>query len=275
MNNIYDYALSILKSGSIEDKVTPYQGKMDFCLWKGIDWKDHYPERERKIAFSSIQEKFPKVSKFHDQSIRAKALHFFANHELLAIEIMALMIVKFPTLTQDDHRVKLGLLKTLKDEQIHFNLYLKRMRQLGIDFGDYHLNDFFWRYTDKLKSLDQYYCFMPLTFEAANLDFSLFYQKVFQDVEDHQSVKILKKVYDDEISHVRFGVQMIKGQQKGLDLYKFYLENLPEGLSPARSKGMVFDHVGREKAGFDREMIETIKTYKDDFQVVNRKSGHD
>src|SRR5674476_1301500 len=76
---------------------------------------------------------FPGLHRLEQKSERGKLLHFFANHELLATELMALVLLKFPAAPAAFRR---GLLQTLKDEQEHTRLYLKRMQACGIEFGE-------------------------------------------------------------------------------------------------------------------------------------------
>ena len=54
-----------------------------------------------------------------------RLLHFFANHELLATELMALVLLKFPDAPAAFRK---GVLETLKDEQEHTRLYIERMK---------------------------------------------------------------------------------------------------------------------------------------------------
>ena len=76
---------------------------------------------------------FPGVHRLEKEHERGRLLHFFANHELLATELMALALLRFPDAPAAFRR---GVLQTLKDEQVHTRLYIQRMRQCGIQFGD-------------------------------------------------------------------------------------------------------------------------------------------
>src|SRR5690606_37167787 len=136
---------------------------------------------------------------------KAVALNSFANHELLAIEMMASALLIYPHKTEDDLRFKKGVLVALKDEQKHLSLYIKRLQSLGYEFGDFPLNDFFWRQMEKLKTPAQYLAVMSLTFEAANLDFAQFYSRIFQEQGDLETARILQTVLEDEIAHVALG----------------------------------------------------------------------
>ena len=53
---------------------------------------------------------------------------------------MALVLLKFPEAPPE---FRSGVLRTLKEEQMHTKLYLKRMAECGVDFGDLPVNGFF------------------------------------------------------------------------------------------------------------------------------------
>ena len=72
------------------------------------------------------------------------------------------------------------------------------MNDLGYEFGDFPLNQFFWKHMHQMKTPAEYLAIMALTFEAANLDFAHFYENVFREHGDIKSANILKVVYDDE-----------------------------------------------------------------------------
>eukprot|EP00914_Ancora_sagittata_P028288 GHVO01055732.1.p2 GENE.GHVO01055732.1~~GHVO01055732.1.p2 ORF type:complete len:205 (-),score=15.62 GHVO01055732.1:1359-1973(-) len=203
------------------------------------------------------------------------ALHFFANHELLAIEMMAAALLVLPTENKEDVIVKKSILTTIADEQKHFKLYQNRMNDFGLDFGDLPINDFFWRQMTNVKTKEQFFALVSLTFEQANLDFALFYGNAFAEVDDIKTSKIMQTVYDDEISHVALGQRWLNIWRGNDDLFHFYMENLPGLITPSRAKGMIFDLEGRSKAGLDQKYIENLRTYNDDFKITNRKQWKD
>jgi len=228
------------------------------------------PIRNNHLAFSEKQVRFPK-GHFHKKEKTAMALNAFANHELLAVEIMAYALMIFPHNTDESIKFKRGILKSLKDEQKHFQLYANRMSELGFEFGDFPLNDFFWRHMSPMKTEAEYLSMMALTFEAANLDFSFHYEKIFRDLGDIKTADILREVYLDEISHVSFGVHYLNLWRKDKTLWDYYSEVLPFPLTPARSKGKKLIKESRIKAKMDEEFIENLLAYKNDFNVLERK----
>ena len=103
------------------------------------------PGRPKALQFKATGEardSFPGTRNLERESERGKLLHFFANHELLATELMALVLLKFP---EAPAAFRKGVLQTLKDEQEHTQLYLQRMKQCGIQFGDLPVSGYFWR----------------------------------------------------------------------------------------------------------------------------------
>ncbi len=271
--NAYEYAKLLLESPYLEDKLTDSSIVDDLNFHKLSDGiADLRPARDKKIAFSDQQAKFPKRGSFHLDEKKAMALHFFANHELLAIEMMATALMYIPIEDKAQYkRIATGLLSTIDDEIKHFKLYRSRMNDFAIDFGDLPVNDFFWRQMQKITSFEEYFAVMALTFEAANLDFAKFYRDIFAGVDDKKSAAILNVVYEDEISHVGFGIHWLNRWRNDKSLWDFYVQSLPDLLSPARAKGMVFDHEGRVRTGMDEDFIDKIKNFQDGFIVTQRK----
>lgn len=265
------YLKDILFGDSLEAKLQLPPKDIQFSFDReDLDFR--VPGRSQKLRFSEERVRFPKVSSLNQSSQRGRALHFFANHELLAIEIMAMGLLRFPHNTENEKKFKRWLLGSLLDEQKHLSLYIQRMNELGVEFGDFPLNDFFWKHFVEIKSIDQYCASMSLTFEMANLDFSKFYGKAFLENEDEESADLMEVVYRDEIKHVALGKNWFYLTYPGEDLWKLYLENLPWPLSPMRAKGQIFDKDGRRKAGLDESLIESLENYTDDYAITHRKS---
>lgn len=263
-----DYFRSILEGGSLSDKLS-----LENFNWD--DWSEYelpsYPHRNEKIKFSTEQLKFPKKDSLRLDEKKALALHSFANHELLAIEMMAAAILFFPHKTEEDLKIKKGIFSSLKDEQKHFKLYVNRLNDLGFEFGDFPLNDFFWRQMPSIKNMSQYFSVMALTFEAANLDFAQYYRNIFSSFDDHKTAKILEVVLEDEISHVALGSFWLKKWRNDKSLWEYYLSSLPWPLTPARSKGIGYDPVLHAKAMNDDEFVQNLSHYEDPFRITKRK----
>lgn len=262
------FAHQILFGDKLEDKLLSIRVD-DFSTYEG-NLIPGLPAREKKISFSPEKIKFPKYNLFHLKEKRGMAIHYFANHELLAIEMMAAFLLKFPTRNENDKKLKRGILSTLSDEQRHLNLYIARMNELGVEFGSYPLNDFFWKQMLKINRMEEFLAVMSLTFESANLDFALFYKKVFTDVEDHKSAAIMEEVFVDEINHVKLGLHWLNKWKMDRDLFEYYQSILPQNMTPSRARGIAYNRASREEAGFEKTFLEKLENYRDPEPFLNR-----
>lgn len=195
------------------------------------------PPRLSRIGRSA----FPSVRELSNPRRRGEVLHFFANHELLALELMALALLRFPEAPESFRR---GLLRTLLEEQSHLRLYLSRMQELGIGFGELPLSDYFWKSLSGMRSPLDFVVQMSLTLEQANLDYSLFYRNEMEAVGDHSTAAILERVFREEIGHVRHGVAWFNRWRQGHDPHRpesdweAYRRLLPPPMTPQRAKGL-------------------------------------
>lgn len=270
MNSYSEYAQRILLGETLEDKYCAIP--VEWTAWKEFELPK-LPGRTGRLTLSETKSKFPKATRLNETDKKAMALHSFANHELLAIEMMASAILIYPHVTDEDVRFKKGIVTALKDEQKHLNLYIKRMNELGYEFGDFSLNDFFWRQMGNLKTAPQYTAMMALTFEAANLDFAQFYAKIFRSFGDTTTAEILETVLEDEISHVAFGSHWMKKWREDKKLWDYYLSCLPGLITPSRSKGIDFDPAIHAKAMNDDEFISSLISFDDSFNITRRASS--
>lgn len=263
----YEFAKTILEGENLSDKFL--SAHVEWSEWQPYTLPK-LPGRTGRIQFSEDQVKFPKAQALKEKEKTAVAIHSFANHELLAIEMMAAAILIYPHQNEDDVRFKRGILTALKEEQKHLGLYIGRLNQLGYEFGDFPLNDFFWRQMEKLKTPSQYAAVMALTFEAANLDFAQYYAKLFREFGDHETANILDIVLEDEIGHVAFGCHWMKKWREDKTLWDYYLTSLPWPLTPARSKGIGFDPEIHQRAMSDESFIDALVKYDDQFKITKR-----
>ena len=80
------------------------------------------PGRPKELVFKARGEgrdAFPGLKRLEKESERGRLLHFFANHELLATELMALVLLRFPDAPA---AFRQGVFRTLRDEQGHTRL---------------------------------------------------------------------------------------------------------------------------------------------------------
>lgn len=270
MASYHQMARQILEGCDLSDKLIPLD-ELQFSDWSSYTLPS-MPGRRDKISFTEERIKFPKPPRIFGDEGKAIALHSFANHELLAIEMMAAALLLYPHSTEEEIRFKRGIIKALADEQKHFSLYVARINELGYEFGDFPVNDFFWKQMQKLKTAENFAAVMSLTFEAANLDFAQYYRDLFQEEGDQKTASILNIVLEDEISHVAFGGHWLKRWRGDKTLWDYYLSVLPHPLTPARGKGLHYDPLIHQKAMGDDEFVNNLTHYDDPFRVTRRRA---
>ncbi len=220
------------------------------------------PHRPANLIFkphAAGKSEFPGLHRLEDQTERGKLLHFFANHELLATELMALVLLKFPDAPAAFRK---GVLQTLKDEQEHTRLYLERMKACGVQLGDFPVSGYFWRCVAPMENPIDYVAGLCLTFEQANLDFAGHYGRSFTTVGDADSAKLLQKIYRDEIGHVAYGLKWFRRWKNPDESdWEAFCRTLKFPLSPQRAKGLSLNIAGRKAAGFDAQFIAEINVY--------------
>ncbi len=258
--------LRILRGGSLADKLSGTGLRFQEIDWGRGNWSPgsipEVPSRDGLTGGGSGQESgFPRPSELRKSpAARGRLLHYFANHELLAIETMALTLLKFPEAPEEFRQ---GLFRTLQDEQRHLRSYLDRMEAYGVGLGSVPLNLYFWQSLKSVRTPLEFVAGMSLTFEQANLDFAHEFSVFFEEeLGDDSTAKLLREVHDDEVRHVAHGwkwFQRWKNPQAGSD-YEAYQEALRFPLTPRRARGTrLFSMNSRSQAGLDADFIREMK----------------
>jgi uncharacterized ferritin-like protein (DUF455 family) len=244
------WADHILRTSEIDEKLAPPGALVDDPRPRPTPSQ---PGRPASLAFSEARAAFP--AHLAAPQDRARALHFFANHELLAIELMALALLRFHDAPAAWRR---ALARILQDEQRHFRLYRDRVRALGLDVGAVPVHGNFWQTLAPIDDRERFVAAMALTFEQANLDHCVHYAAAFDAVGDAESAALMREVHRDEIGHVAHGVAWADA---GDDLWRWWTERLVPPLTPARARGQTFDREGRRRAGLGADVIDRLEVY--------------
>ena len=263
MNKLAVKAFSkrILCSGDLESKLARPVNEEKSDRGTSFDLEGGtLPARNSEIRFSSVGSKIPKPHQLDDPDMRASCLARFAHHELMAVELLAWALIRWPEaplgLRQDWYEI-------LADEQKHCRLYLERLDAHGLSLGDFELNPYFWRQAPRISKSPSGACAflsgLGLTLEQANLDFTIIYGEAFENSGDLESSEVFKIVHRDEIRHVASASRWLKalsGEKKEVDRYK---NSVPFPLSAARAKAKRFESAPRRAAGLEESFISFVK----------------
>ena len=258
---VREVAERVLFSSSLEEKLRLAPGRVaDVAAGKSMITPES-PGRPAGLQISpkGTRGEFPGIHRIGEERERGILLHFLANHELLAAELMALALLRFPDAPRE---YRAGVYSAMREEQVHTQLYLRRMRECGVEFGQLPLNNYFWRLISPVDSLMDFVTRLNLTFEQANLDFSRHYAALFREAGDPATAAILEKIYRDEIGHVGHGIKWFRRWKNEEDTdWQAFDKQLTFPFSPARAKGLApFNKEGRHLAGLDEDFISNLET---------------
>jgi len=218
------------------------------------------PCRAPEIALSAGAPRLPRPAALSDPHARARCLARFAHHELMATELFAWCLLRWPGL---DRPLRAAFADILTDEQRHCRLYIERLEALGEHIEDHPQSDYFWKHVPAIEAAPDgpraFLCAMGLTFEQANLDFSALYRDAFRAAGDEASARVCEHVQRDEIRHVRIAATWLRRLSPGEDDATAYAANVPFPLGPTRAKGRRFDSQARREAGLSEAFIDTVR----------------
>jgi uncharacterized ferritin-like protein (DUF455 family) len=257
---IREWAIRILSADTLEEKLLCPDILTDHNPGAPLVFDE--PTRPLHMGFNkrTKEEKLPPFQTHREEEKRAICLHRFAGHELLAVEIMAHALTAFPNAPKAFRK---GVAHTLKEEQGHVKMYMQRMEEMGIKFGDLPLYRHFWNHVPHLITPIRYVSVMSLTFEMANLDFAPLYGKSFAHFGDQKSAALMQQILKDEINHVSFGFSWLNRlKAKAEDSWEIWSENINPKLNPKRAIGFVLVEENRRLAGIPEGWIEKFKKLK-------------
>lgn len=256
------FAHDIFFGPTLTEKLTPPPDGLaslsDVTPGQSIPWTNPARAPHLHIAPKKQRKGLPHPSALTDPIMRIRCLHLFANHELMAVELMAWAILRY---TDAPKAFRRGLAWLIVEEQRHVQLYLDRLHTLGAQFGDLPLNDHFWRVAPDLTTPLEWVCAMNLTFEQANLDHAPLFEQYFRDAGDTQSAQLMAQIQKDEIHHVAFGLRWLKHFSSPQDnTFDTYTAHLTGYNSPDRARGKQwFNEEARRAAGLDEDFIDKMK----------------
>ncbi|WP_166824955.1 DUF455 family protein [Thalassoroseus pseudoceratinae] len=252
------FAERILKSASLEKKLAVPDSPLS-DREPGEPWFPTEPVRPANLQFAPARTapKMPHPNTLRDPQRRGVAHHIMANHELQACEVMARTLVAFPHAPTE---FRMGLAKVVQDEQRHTRMHARHAERCGVEFGSLPVNCYIWKKSLEFSSVLDYLAGIPLTFEGANLDHSLEWKTAFDVAGDKKSAACMQVIHDDEIEHVRFGMEWLR-QLKTDDQTEWtaFEEHLNWPLRPEKSVGNHFNSAPRLAAGMSAEFIELLR----------------
>ncbi len=229
---------------------------------------DHFPGSSRRMetptrpanlqfAARRTAPAMPKAAALRDPAKRAVAHHIMANHELQALEVMAMVLLAFPDAPAE---FRMGLAHVMFDEQRHTRMHVQRGQELGLNFGDLPVNSWIWKKAQAFATVLEYCAGLPLVLEGANLDHTVEFEEYFKAVGDRRSAAIMRAIHKDEVRHVQFGLQWLRelkpDDQSDWDAWQ---SNLHWPMRPFKARGSRIQREPRLQAGLSPEFIDRLE----------------
>jgi len=273
-----EFCLSILESGDLAVKLAPAPRDLDVQKHdqRAPTAPPDRPVRSASLAMSGGAGRLPRPGQLGDPEARARCIARFAHHELMAVELFAWALLRWP---DQPAALKRGWLRVLSEEQEHCRLYVERLGALGFSLADFRHSDYFWKHIPSIGTSSHgivaFLCAVGLTFEQANLDFTPRYAQAFRAVGDAATARVCDLVHAEEIGHVALAATWVRRLTPGdadaspLDLVAAYEQAIPFPLSAARAKGRPFDLEARRRAGLEASFIEYVRSARSTVQLSN------
>lgn len=146
----------------------------------------------------------PKRGRGGSERGRLALLHALAHIEFVAIDLALDAAGRFggergPAFISD-------WLDVAADEAMHFSLLARRLRTMGSEYGALPAHDGLWDAArETAHDLAARLAVVPMVLEARGLDVTPVTIERFTAAGDLRSARILERIFNDEIRHVRYG----------------------------------------------------------------------
>lgn len=135
---------------------------------------------------------------------RISLLHALAHIELNAIDLAWDIIARFGQ--RYPRQFTTDWVKVAREEAGHFALLARRLTSLGSRYGDLTAHDGLWESAERTHAdVIGRLAVVPMVLEARGLDVTPATIARLEAAGDHASARILGRIYQDEIAHVRTG----------------------------------------------------------------------
>jgi uncharacterized ferritin-like protein (DUF455 family) len=260
------FAERILLTPLIASKLEPLTGGIEDRS-PGEPLRVEVPSRPANLQFAAPRTtpSMPHPLALSEEGKRAVAHHIMANHELQALEVMAWVLLAFPNAPAE---FRAGIARVMADEQRHTRMHMERASRLGLEFGELPVNCYIWKQTRTFDNLLDYIAVLPLVFEARNLDHSLELERAFLAVGDPRSAALMRRIHEDEIEHVSFGMHWLKTLKNRTETeWEAFCAHLKWPMNAGKSYGDDFQREARLRSGMPEEFVSQVEALRDSSAV--------
>jgi len=206
------------------------------------------PERPELLA----PNRMPKRGRGGSDRARVALWHALAHIEFVAIDLALDMAGRFGAAMGAGFVS--DFLSVAADEAMHFAIIARHLAGMGAAYGDLPAHDGLWQAAEATAhDVAARLAIVPMVLEARGLDVTPATLARVQASGDARGARILQRILDDEIRHVRFGAEHLAhvAAQRGEDVDSLWIAlvryHFRGGIKPP------FNDSAREAAGLSRE----------------------
>ena len=195
--------------------------------------------------------RMPKRGRGGSERARVALWHSLAHIEFVAIDLALDMAGRFGG--QMGRSFVGDFLSVAADEAMHFALLDRKLKTMGSHYGDLPAHGGLWESARSTRhDVAARLAIVPMVLEARGLDITPGMRDRVREQGDENGARILSRILDDEIRHVRFGtshfVQLCRDSDEDpVEKWQFFLKSCFGGtLKPP------FNDSARESAGLSR-----------------------
>jgi uncharacterized ferritin-like protein (DUF455 family) len=229
--SLYLAARRCLLSNSLEDKLRLTDETAEAWHAGRLSHKDWTPADDLTEAGRPARPELVHPSKLPRRRLgsekgRLALIHAIAHIEFNAINLAWDAVQRFPDLPGDFYS---DWIQVAREEVYHFRLLRERLREGGVDYGDFPAHNGLWEMAmrtaeDPLIRM----ALVPRMLEARGLDVTPGIMQRFADIGDEKTVAALEVILQEEVGHVSFGTRWFHYlcEQRGLQPEATYFELL-------------------------------------------------
>ena len=189
---------------------------------------------------------------------RLALIHAIAHIEFNAINLAWDAVQRFPDLPADFYT---DWIQVAREEVHHFRLLRERLRDGGVDYGDFPAHNGLWDMAmqtadDPLVRM----ALVPRMLEARGLDVTPGIMQRFSDIGDEKTVAVLQVILAEEVGHVSYGSRWFRYlcETRGLEPEHTYFDL----LSRFAGDGVrcPLHRQARRQAGFSEEELRRLES---------------
>lgn len=228
-------------------------GRLDFRFDMAMPERPARPDAPELLP----PNRMPKRGRGGSERGRIALIHALAHIEFVAIDLAFDLVgrfgAEFPAGFTDDW-MRVGA-----DEAMHFALLDRRLRSLGSYYGALPAHDGLWdAATETAHDAKARLAIVPMVLEARGLDVTPATIERFEAAGDMITAKILTRIVNDEVRHVRAGTVWFESACKAAHCVP---ETTWQDLVRTHFRGAVkppFNDSARESAGLTRDYYQPL-----------------